>query len=373
MQKLSYKAITIGCDPEFFFTKNGEVLGAEKLLPKDGLKYVAGSDREHRDGQHTAVGDKDSVIVIDGVQAELNPRPNTCRANLGNEISCCFRELYKELSKDNSLGVNFAQSVLVSEDELSSLSDKSRRFGCAPSNNVYNALRDKESKISVNPEVYRYRAAGGHIHLGSLPTDRADALVRRALKSPDKLVPVLDILVGNTCVLIDRNESNIERRKVYGKAGEYRLPKHGLEYRTLSNFWLQSYQLMSMATGLARHAVIITENSLREGTEDYVSELTSLVNLEDIARAINTNDFELAMHNWKRIEPFILAITPEDSEHYPIQQSLLGEFYHFVNKGVNHWFMDNPLEHWIKLPEGHNTGFEEFLKKTVRADMVKTV
>ncbi len=370
MQKLQFVQITMGCDPEFFFTKKGSIIGAEKLLPKEGFAY----DTSDAKGGTTHVESSQGKVVIDGVQAELNPRPNTCRANIGNELSTCFRQLYETMVKDG-IGVDFGQTVLVSEEELKSLCDKSRRFGCAPSNNVYNTLRGENStsKITVNPEVYRYRSAGGHIHLGASPWDRADAPVRKALKLADKLVPVLDIILGNTCVLIDRNESNIERRKVYGKAGEYRLPKHGLEYRTLSNFWLQAYPLMGFVMGLARQAVCMVENDVRNGNDDYVNGLIQLVNLEDIARAINTNDFELAMHNFKQIEPFILAITPESSTHFPLCSKSIGWFYHFVNMGLPHWFNHDPLEHWIKLPEGHSCGWENFLENVVAADMVKTV
>ena len=61
MKKLTYlNYVTLGCDPEFFFSKNGAIVGSEKVLDKNGF-VVNGS----------------SKFVIDGVQAELNPIPNT--------------------------------------------------------------------------------------------------------------------------------------------------------------------------------------------------------------------------------------------------------------------------------------------------------
>ncbi len=77
----------MGCDPEFFFKFKGEVVGAEKFLPKEGIKTSS------------------SKFIIDGVQAELNPAPNTCRANLGNELVRCFKTLVEELKKTGKEGL----------------------------------------------------------------------------------------------------------------------------------------------------------------------------------------------------------------------------------------------------------------------------
>ena len=83
-------------------------------------------------------------------------------------------------------------------------------------------------------------------------------MVQKALhEDPLLAVKILDIVVGNTCVIMDRAPSQVERRKVYGRAGEYRLPAHGIEYRTLSNFWLRSYQLTHLVFSLARFAINI--------------------------------------------------------------------------------------------------------------------
>jgi len=33
--RLQHYTITMGCDPEFFFSKKGEIIGSEKIIPKD--------------------------------------------------------------------------------------------------------------------------------------------------------------------------------------------------------------------------------------------------------------------------------------------------------------------------------------------------
>ena len=361
--------VTLGCDPEFFFEgARGKTTGAEKVLPEAGLVYPPGTTGK-RDGDYTSCGGvAASKIVIDGVQAELNPRPNTCRANLANEISACFRQLHKELEKNGSkIGVSFKPLVNITQKELDSLSEKSKTFGCAPSTNLY---QHAESKITVDPKKYRKRSAGGHIHLGAVG-GYGDG-VKNALANVDEMVYMLDIIVGNTSVLLDRNPNNVERRKVYGRAGEYRSKSYGIEYRTLSNYWLQSYQLMSFVTGLARMAVhIVAQSSLKGEGRNFVGEIKAAVKKEDIVKAIQENDFALAYSNFLKIQDIILDIA-SDCYSYPINRDNINQFHWFVKKGISYWFKEDPFKHWITLPEGHGRGFESFLTNKVSADMAKS-
>lgn len=363
-RKIYPPTIVFGCDPEFFFTKDGQIIGAEKVLPKEGLQYDPEKDKTKRDGDYTSKGESPtSNIIIDGIQAELNPRPNTCRANLGNEISACFRKLSTTLGEQTQ--IDFSANVSITEEEMATLSEASKKFGCAPSKNTYR----KRNTISIkDASTFYQRSAGGHLHLGDVNNPIIRTSTKKALLSPEKLVPILDIIVGNTCVLIDRNPGNAERRKVYGKAGEYRTPKHGLEYRTLSNFWLQSYQLFSLVTNLARFSVAIVEASIA-GPEDPAGELLKATKRARIKRAINNNDFDLAMQNFMAIKDILLTITP-DTGDTPITSKTFDAFLYFIEKGVNHWFKEDPYKHWINLPEGHDTGWETFLRRTVTQEML---
>lgn len=395
--------IYLGCDPEFFFTKKGKIVGSEKIIPEDGLLYEPGST-SRRDGGHTALEDISSKIIIDGVQAELNPRPNTCRANLANEISACFLELVGKIDKE--VDVDFSGVVNVGKKEFDSLTEKSKQFGCAPDINVYKGYTNT---IKINPKKYRKRSAGGHIHLGvnyydvsgngtnyqqylkpkklnlhelkdgkKLIRDKINSFlhcepiikltsVALALQSTDRLIPILDIILGNTCVLLDRNPLAAERRKIYGRAGDYRLTNYGIEYRTLSNFWLQSYQLMSFVTGLARTAVMIVASTIGNDIK-CEEELFKATNLSNIQKAINKNDFDLAMENFQKIEPILLKHT-YSGEHFPLTNSTIREFKHMVKTGIDYWFPKNPLEYWISLPDTHGTGWESFASNKIRREL----
>ena len=362
-EKIQNFTVTMGCDPEFFFQKQGKIIGSEKIIDKSKGLIVGPAVRKNGVYGSTGVMAAQSKFIVDGVQAEINPKPDTCRARLGNEISACFRMLYQKIQEDKELSVNFAPLVKITKKELMSLDASSRIFGCSPSKNP-----DKNSRNIVSlkdPAKYKYRSAGGHIHLGYSTYDNN---VKSVMKEPERLIAIMDILVGNTCVLIDRDPGNKERRKVYGRAGEYRTPSYGIEYRTLSNFWLRAYPLMSFVMNLSRLSVSIMASSIPG--RDFEAELLSLVDIKKIRRAINKNNFELAWQNFQQIKPFIVR-TMAPNDNFPLSQENLSAFEYFVSKGLDYWFKEDPVQHWIKIPEGHQCGWENFLKNTVTPKMME--
>lgn len=366
MKKLQFNQnVSLGCDPEFFFVNDsGSTVGAEKVIPEEGITYKAGSLAHgvKYDGAHTSVKGYDSKVIIDGVQAELNPRANNCRANLGNEIGACFKTLAASLKERGiDAKVFVAPLVKVTKKEMDSLSDKSKIFGCGPSQNVYTG---GESQIKVDPKKYNKRGAGGHIHLGAYNDGyNANEKIKTALQNIPVIIPLLDLLLGNTCVLMDRNPDNIERRKNYGRSGEYRIKEYGLEYRTLSNFWLRNYKLMSFVTGLARFIVHVASQS----SPEEIQELLAKVPTEDVKNAINNNDFDLAYNNFLKMEDSIIELAGEyTSDSYPLTSETIKAFHWYVKKGVDHWFPEDAFAEWLQMKEGHGTGWESFAKREVK-------
>src|ERR1035437_2995362 len=160
-----YSDLNMGCDPEFFFTRKGKVIGSEKVLITEKVKADSWSNTLI---ERTKADSYNGKFIMDGVQAELNPQPSTCRAALGNTIRLCFKDLYDKILKDQvDVSADFSQCIEVDQAEMDSLSARSKIFGCAPSTNVYNEGKTKTSVISVDPKKYLGRSAGGHIHLGT--------------------------------------------------------------------------------------------------------------------------------------------------------------------------------------------------------------
>lgn len=318
---LVHRGINFGTDPEAFFEKAGEIIGAEKIIPEDGY----------------------GGVVLDGVQFEMHPGVGLKPYVLGRSLAKVFESLKTQVGKFEGVSVSFKPVIEVLREELDSLGEKSRILGCAPSKNVYGHKR-----LEVDPIRYRIRSAGGHLHLG---LSGPFYLPYKNLDERWRLVPILDLIVGNTCVMIDRDPGQVERRKLYGRAGEYREPPHGLEYRTLSNFWLRSYVLAELAMDLSGIAVDILNTALTT-KDDLETELMEKVNILKLRKAINKNDSKLARANFEKIVvPFLTKHSPETG---PLPVKLLGKFSKFVGvieaEGLEKWFPEDPVKEWVSKP-----------------------
>ncbi len=342
--------VLLGGDPEFFFEGGGKVVGAEKVLKEGGKEVKSARVSE----SNTPSFDDFSAFVLDGVQVELNPAPHLCRQSLGHEIALAFHALRKHLKGMEGMSATMKTTIDLDPEELNSLSDKARVFGCEPSFNLY----DSKSRIEVDASTYLKRSAGGHIHLGL----EQSPPVFHDRKS---LVPLLDTLLGLPCVLIDRDEGNVERRKHYGRAGEYRLPKHGLEYRTPSNFWLRAYPLTSLVMAQARMAVnVLGMKTVHPSVSwDASSSLLKEVDLSAVREAINTNDLDLAKGCWEPVKGWLKEHTTYYSSG--LNSSTLSSFSSFAEgvqeKGLESYFGTDPIEHWCNLNGTWDGGWESFL------------
>ena len=255
-----YGKVKFGADPEVFIVKNKKVVPSEKVVNPYSLD-----------------------VVKDGFQAELHPPPSGCRQLFSDNMNYCLGELRSILGR--GMKVSSKVSVKVTKDVFDTASPQTREFGCTPSHNPY------EITELGDGQTERQRSAGGHIHLGYEE------------KFPDinkvKLVKVLDIVCGNTAVLIDRDKGNAVRRQMYGRAGEYREKKYGIEYRVPSNFWIRHYVLLGFILGQARQAVHIVHS----GEAD---ELIKLFEMDTVREARNTNSKVLARKNFNIYKQWLI-------------------------------------------------------------------
>lgn len=393
--RVQIESPNFGCDPEFFIENTkGEIRGSEEFVPERGPNTTA-------------------QVIRDGVQVELNPPPQSCRALLARNIAGSIRILEVMLTKSTDLKLSTKAVVHVEEKYLAKLSEQARALGCTPSNNAHGtiAITEKDKKTNL-------RSAGGHIHIGI-----AD-LQKRC--NVEQFVMLLDLFVGNTAVLLDRDPGQAERRKLYGRAGEYRLPAHGLEYRTPSNFWMRAYPLMGLMMGMTRmawSAVSSSSNSWEKYKEQqetnykqykdrrlehYIphlyktdpeaywkqmrnngkvwmedgnaitEELFKMFDPKAVAEAINTNNFDLALKNHECTEAIIdkyfqnlgLEEMSYRDRDVSLSKNCFNDFRFFVEKGIDHWFPGTMFDNWRQYQTGetHRHGWESFLCYTVRPE-----
>jgi hypothetical protein len=216
-----------GCDPEIFITdKNEGLIPAFSFLDskKNNPNYY-----------------------WDGYQAEFAPSAGTCLDGLRGRIFSSLANIGRKAKKVGG-HLSLQNTFYIDPQQLKNEKFEYVRFGCSPSFNAYG----EDSPIEgVDPFSVPIRSAGGHLHF-TLPSE---------LKSKDKIIKVvkdLDAILGVISVSLFQKWDDPRRRLYYGRAGEYRTPSYGVEYRVLSNAWLIHPIAYNFVFEIARRAMGLT-------------------------------------------------------------------------------------------------------------------
>lgn len=212
------KNITIGADPELFLINKhtGNVVSAIGLIPGEkGNPWVG-------PGMSEGFG-----LEIDNILAEFNIPPAGTKEEFRKSITFMLEYIEAFVKNINpDLGIECVSSRVVGEDQLQH--PEAKRFGCSPD---YCAYKDAPNKRPKGEKTC-LRSAGFHVHIGY---DFPD------LNTSIELVKYMDVFLGLPSVILDPDK---ERRKLYGKAGAYRLTEYGVEYRVLSSYMLYHSELV---------------------------------------------------------------------------------------------------------------------------------
>jgi hypothetical protein len=213
----------LGADPEFFVKDKitGKIKSAVGLVggTKESPKRLIDSY-----GDYIGVG---FYVLEDNVAIEYNIDPAHIADNFKHHIAISNQTIKDTILRTKNLEISTKASHIFDDDELES--SAAWIFGCEPDYNAYKST----IKLVKNPKPVaknkKLRSVGGHIHVSHI----------EALKlNPIKFVKKMDLFLGVPSILLDNSEGSKERRELYGKAGSFRLKPYGIEYRTLSNFWI---------------------------------------------------------------------------------------------------------------------------------------
>lgn len=239
--------VSIGADPEMFLWSEQQ----QKYVPVVGL--VGGTK-----GKPLPISTKEGYFLQeDNVMVEYCIPPAKTRGQFLESIEFVKNYIDETVLARYGLKSRCVASAFFEKSQL--MSDQAQEFGCEPD---YNAYTYEENSVSKgNPLL---RTAGGHIHVG-FDNPNPD--------TSNKIVRAMDLYLGLPSILLD---PDTERRKMYGKAGAFRLKKYGVEYRVLSTFWTDNVQLMSWAFDSTQKAI------------DFVNMGGIITNEDEIVEAINT-------------------------------------------------------------------------------------
>lgn len=256
----------VGADVELFAQnrKTKQIISAEGLV--QGTKY------------DPFIFDEASPFFatsLDNVLAEFGIPPATNKVEFYNYLQKGIRYLNSTFPAEICVAAIPAAEL----DPMYLVTEQAQKFGCTPDLNAYTmTFNPRPSSI----EHTCLRSGGGHIHLGYTMPESTDPLFTKMHMKMEKalIVKALDFYIGVPSVVL---EPDNKRKELYGKAGAYRPKPYGLEYRTLSNYYLQSKRLTYWVYEAVVRAVEWI-NQLGVHAEDVINGLS-----EKVESTINNN------------------------------------------------------------------------------------
>lgn len=254
-QSLKLGNITIGADIEVFLQdiNTKEIVSAEGII-----KGTKEEPHQFKDGGF--------ATSLDNVMAEFNIAP---------------AKSSKEFNMNILEALDYIKSVIPAN--LTTLPLPSARidgkwlqtpnallFGCEPDYNAWEGgvVNQKPNCMTI-PSL---RSCGGHVHIGYKDPNNLHTM---------ELIRAMDIFIGLPSII---QEPDNERKQLYGKAGAFRFKPYGGEYRTVSNYYLQSNNLTEWVFNSTMEAIEFVNKDMPINEEEAMG----------IQAAINHNDRKLA-------------------------------------------------------------------------------
>lgn len=210
--------ILVGCDPEVFVRKNGVFQSAFGLIKGD-----------KKNPQKVPKG----AVQVDGMALEFNIDP----AASEDEFCINVTEVLAHMTRMVP-GYDVVACPVADFDPayLKAQPKEALELGCDPDYNAWSGL------ANPRPDGDRpMRTAAGHVHIGwsaKENTEDGNHISRCQMAARQ-----MDFFLGLPSLFYD---NDTRRRGMYGKAGACRFKPYGVEYRTLSNAWLNRRELMAL-------------------------------------------------------------------------------------------------------------------------------
>lgn len=215
--------VSIGTDPEAFLWHDD--LG--RIIPACGL--IGGTKRKPL--HFSRALNKGFTIQEDNVAVEFNIPPAFNLDQWLDYMHAAINGVTQFIKTKGNYSLKYTSQNKFPHKDL--MSEQALMFGCTPD---FDAYGDGAQYKSIEPAQLAdkqgaWRFTGGHIHLGyesNIPTWVAAAFA--------------DYYIGFQSIGYDDQP---KRREYYGQPGRHRPTSYGIEYRTLSNYWLTDYNALT--------------------------------------------------------------------------------------------------------------------------------
>lgn len=201
-------------------------------------------------------------IQEDNVAVEFNIPPAKSEDEFVSNIQFALTEVENAARAEN-LFLSITASCSFTPDQLRDPS--ALHFGCEPDYNAWTFARNPKPRSRDR----NLRSCGGHLHFGW----------NDYFRTPWYFVRWLDLFQACPAILVDKD---VKRRELYGKAGAFRKKSYGVEYRTLSNFWLSSKNHIRWAYKTANQAVDAFDAAPDYSLDEYKDIIFKCIHKNDL-------------------------------------------------------------------------------------------
>lgn len=247
MSLKDFADLTYGADPEVFAVNKDNFVYSPGILEfwKKIARWPDSTNRElHEKEKHPIyILTEDYWWIMDGVAFELTLlKPYKNPGTMAEMCTYALHDLKRYIEKID-LGKTkldlYTKSVVNINPDLyipyldDNMVYQGFIFGCDPDLDV---TEEEYICHTEDVSVHPYRYGGGHFHFGG-NSDQKEFM--HSHWKP--FVQLLAMTVGNICVAESICPEE-DRRRVgkYGRPGRYRMPPHGIEYRSPSNAWMNN-------------------------------------------------------------------------------------------------------------------------------------
>lgn len=208
--------ILVGCDPEVFVKKDGVFQSAHGLIRGD---------------KKNPFPVRNGAVQVDGMALEFNINP----ASSEEEFIFNVEDVYAQMrSMVPGFEVVATPVAHFTKEYIEAQPPEALELGCDPDYNGW------DLRINKKPNANRpMRTASGHVHIGWTSGESINDADHFELGG--ELACQMDFYLGLGSLFYDDDQ---ERRSMYGNPGCFRPKSYGVEYRTLSNKWLNDRKLM---------------------------------------------------------------------------------------------------------------------------------
>jgi hypothetical protein len=200
----------IGADPEFFVARKGKPVSAHGMVPgnkKQPMKVNKGA------------------VQVDGMALEFNIDPASTQEEFVNNLDTVLKTILEMVPGYDMFDQPVAE---FGAEYIRKQPEEAKMLGCEPDYNAYTKAANPRPDADTP-----FRTASGHIHIGW--TNNIDPHDPGHFEACCTLSKMLDLRLGVPSLIWDQDK---KRRQLYGQPGCFRPKPYGMEYRVLSNAWL---------------------------------------------------------------------------------------------------------------------------------------